>query len=491
MAWLPAMLVSGLAEAEQGVLVVHVQGPHGKPLAEVVLATKGDGSTGPATDLAGKTRIRLAPATGVGSRVTLQIVRAPKDYVFISPWDAAANVPPFENEAENYVPVVLAERGDRMMLENGSALVALAAQINRANAPRAVGEKTTEQQRKEALAEVARSFGLAPEEVDKAIRAWGQRTEDPYEKGLAAWYERHYPEASDLLARSFRQRKAAAEKGARESEDAACFLGQALYEQPKYRESAEAYREALRYRPEDATVMNNLGLSLRQAGDYAGAEPLYRRALAIREKALGSEHPDVAQSLNNLAELLRAKGDCAGAEPLHRRALAIWEKVLGPEHPNVATSLNNLALLLKAKGDYAGAEPLHRRALAIFEKALGPEHPNVATGLNNLAGLLQAKADYAGAEPLFHRALAICEKALGPEHPSVAASLDNLAALLEARGDYAAAEPLYWRALAIDEKVLGSEHSDVATDLNNLAGLLWAKGNYARAEPLYRRALAI
>ena len=26
-------------------------------------------------------------------------------------------------------------------------------------------------------------------------------------------------------------------------------------------------------------------------GDYAKAEPLYRRALAIREKALGAEHP--------------------------------------------------------------------------------------------------------------------------------------------------------------------------------------------------------
>jgi len=38
-------------------------------------------------------------------------------------------------------------------------------------------------------------------------------------------------------------------------------------------------------------------------GNYAEAEPLYRRALAIVEKALGPEHPNVAASLNNLAEL--------------------------------------------------------------------------------------------------------------------------------------------------------------------------------------------
>ena len=42
-------------------------------------------------------------------------------------------------------------------------------------------------------------------------------------------------------------------------------------------------------------------------GKYDYAEPLYERSLAIREKALGPEHPDVAQSLNNLAGLLRAQ----------------------------------------------------------------------------------------------------------------------------------------------------------------------------------------
>ncbi len=41
------------------------------------------------------------------------------------------------------------------------------------------------------------------------------------------------------------------------------------------------------------------------------------------------EHPDVAQSLNNLAELYRVQGRYAEAEPLYQRALAIREKALG------------------------------------------------------------------------------------------------------------------------------------------------------------------
>jgi Tetratricopeptide repeat len=43
----------------------------------------------------------------------------------------------------------------------------------------------------------------------------------------------------------------------------------------------------------------------------AKAEPLYERALAIREKFLKSEHPDVAMSLNNLTQLYQAQGQYA------------------------------------------------------------------------------------------------------------------------------------------------------------------------------------
>ena len=63
----------------------------------------------------------------------------------------------------------------------------------------------------------------------------------------------------------------------------------------------------------------------------------------------------MATALDNLASLLQATGDYAAAEPLSRRALAIDEKVLGPDHPEVAIDLNNLAKLLYAEGNYAGS----------------------------------------------------------------------------------------------------------------------------------------
>ncbi len=75
-----------------------------------------------------------------------------------------------------------------------------------------------------------------------------------------------------------------------------------------------------------AASLNNLA-SLHQAqGNYAEAEPLYRRSLAIREKALGPEHPDVAQSLDNYAALLRETGRADEAAEMEARAKAIRAK---------------------------------------------------------------------------------------------------------------------------------------------------------------------
>lgn len=74
--------------------------------------------------------------------------------------------------------------------------------------------------------------------------------------------------------------------------------------------------------------------------------------------------------LSNLAELYRAMNRYHEAEELYSRAIAIQEKVLGPEHPDLAVTLNDLAELYRNEGRLAEAEPLYRRSLAIREKAL-------------------------------------------------------------------------------------------------------------------------
>lgn len=200
-------------------------------------------------------------------------------------------------------------------------------------------------------------------------------------------------------------------------------------------EAALAYAEEVLgpEHPQTLTAISNLGFLMMATGDYAGAEPLYRRALDASERVLGPEHPQTLVSVNSLGYFLSSTGDYAGAEPLLRRALDGWERVLGPEHPDMLVSVNNLAGLLQATGDYAGAEPLYRRALDARERVLGPEHPDTLGSVNNLAFLLQTTGDYAGAEALYRRAIVGLEKKLGPDHPWTKGARANLEACLAAR----------------------------------------------------------
>ena len=203
------------------------------------------------------------------------------------------------------------------------------------------------------------------------------------------------------------------------------YMGTALraYQERRFTEAEEqlkaALKEAEKFEPSDSRLAESLnalaGLYSAQ-GKYAEAEPLYKRSLAITEKALGPEYPDVATSLNNLALLYSAQGKYAEAEPLYKRSLAILEKAVGPEHAEVAVALTALAIFYEDQERYGEAEPISKRALAIREKALGSEHPDVAQSLNGLAGIYQQLGKYEDAESLAKHSLAIREKAFGPEH---------------------------------------------------------------------------
>ncbi len=243
--------------------------------------------------------------------------------------------------------------------------------------------------------------------------------------------------------------------------------------------------------PTLATLAYKAALYIYQcAGRYTEAQPLFQRALHIRERVFGPDHPKVAEVLHGLATLFWDQGNVQ-AEALYQRALAIREQALGPEHPRVAPTLNNLGILRWEQGRYDEAEALYQRALAIIEQALGPDYPLAANTLNNLAELYRNQGRYDEAEALGQRALTIGEQALGPEHPIVAYPLENLAGLYREQSKDAEAEALYQRALYIREQAMGTDHPHLAFSLTGLANLYRDQGRYAEAKPLYQRALAI
>jgi tetratricopeptide (TPR) repeat protein len=241
----------------------------------------------------------------------------------------------------------------------------------------------------------------------------------------------------------------------------------------------------------EASRLLNLASVRFSTAEYAEAQALFERALAIQEQLHASEGPDVARTIGNLASVYATTADYAKSRELLVRALAIDEEALGPNHPEVANLLNNLANVEAATGDDAHARAGYERARQIWEDAFGPNHPDVATSLVNLGTLEHDSGRHEEARALYQRAATIREAVLPPDHPEIGKSLVNLGNVDTMTGNYERAKDEYERGLAILEKALGRTHPDVASALTNLGRVLHHMGESARAHALFEEALAI
>jgi len=276
-------------------------------------------------------------------------------------------------------------------------------------------------------------------------------------------------------------------------------LGLVLQVQGRYGEADPLFRKELTLRlkalppahPDTAASYRSLADNLDGLGKYAEAEPLHRKALAIALKALGPDQPDTAASYYGVAMNLSAQGKYAQAQPLFEKALEIGRRVLTDDRRDTAASYYGVAMNLNAQGKYAQAQPLFEKALEIFHRLLTDDHPDTARSYNGVAFNLDAQGKNAQAQPLHEKALEIHRRLLTDNHPQTAGSYKNLAANLNAQGKFAQAQPLFERALQIRRRLLTDDHPDTATGYNNLAGNVDAQGQFAQAQPLHEKALEI
>jgi tetratricopeptide (TPR) repeat protein len=70
-------------------------------------------------------------------------------------------------------------------------------------------------------------------------------------------------------------------------------------------------------------LLQDWGLVNQMQGRNAEAEAIYKRLLAIVEKAGGEQHPSVGAALNNLVGLYETQGRQAEADALRKRMLDV------------------------------------------------------------------------------------------------------------------------------------------------------------------------
>jgi serine/threonine protein kinase len=243
--------------------------------------------------------------------------------------------------------------------------------------------------------------------------------------------------------------------------------------------------------PSTLDSMASLGTVYDNQSRYAESERLRSRVLEIQRRVLGPEHPDTLASMTNLASTFNREGRLAEAERLYAQTIDIEKRVLGPEHRETLRSMHNLATVYQIQGRYPEAERLESRVVEVYRRVLGPEDPDTLLDITNLAKLWLQQGRYPEAERTLSRMLAIQKRVLGPEHPLVLETMTNLALVYQDQGRYAEAEPLEKRTLEIQERVLGPEHTSVLWSMNNLALTYQSEGRLEEAERLHTRTLDI
>ncbi len=253
----------------------------------------------------------------------------------------------------------------------------------------------------------------------------------------------------------------------------------------KFAEAATVFREALADQPDNPTLMINLGIALRFAGERREASALFTKALRSPDgrRSAGHQLAQLAMEDGNLLEaermlrwVLEREG---GAVEVHNSLGLVLEKQGRTEaaaraysesarlDANAAEPRNNLGNLarLERRGD--DAERWYLAAIAA--------DPYFVGAYNNLALLCQDRGQIDRAIDLYGRALA--------KAPKNAVVMNNLASLYFATGENREARNLWRKAVEADRKY--------ASPLNNLAGLALAEGDTDSAADLLDRALAL
>jgi serine/threonine protein kinase len=240
----------------------------------------------------------------------------------------------------------------------------------------------------------------------------------------------------------------------------------------------------------EAAIRDTLGESYAYLGEPVLAVRQLERALELRRRVLGLDHPETLSAMNNLALAYQDAGRLADAIPLLEEALRRSQVQPGPASASTLIWMNNLASAYWDAGRLADALPLLEGVLKRRRALLGPDRPETLVSLNNLSIAYRDVGRLADAIPLLEEALKQRRVRLGPDHPETLISMDNLAQLYGDAGRSSEALALYEEAVAGFKARLGADHPDTLLAMTNLARA-YLVGRPAQAEPLLREVLAI
>jgi tetratricopeptide (TPR) repeat protein len=194
-----------------------------------------------------------------------------------------------------------------------------------------------------------------------------------------------------------------------------------------YAEILPIERELYPHDIQTARTLEGLSYGLVRDGQGQQALKLAEEALDIAIKATGENSLDTALAYSSVAESYRILKSGDRALPLYRKARALYEKALGPDHPRVASILSQEGLLLMRDGKFALADQSMMQSLKSLKKSCPSCATELAIAESNLGLLRLRQKRYRDADEAFSTAIELREKIGANTSPELADVLQSLA----------------------------------------------------------------
>lgn len=226
----------------------------------------------------------------------------------------------------------------------------------------------------------------------------------------------------------------------------------------------------------------------RSTGDFAKAEKMY--ALALEEADHSREREMLAaRTLELASDCQLEQGDADDAEKNVREALALLEKKVGRDSPELIGALSRLSKACLEQQELDDAEAAMQRVISIL--ASDP-HGQIAAKIrcaNNLAWIRLAQKRTDDAEKLVRSALDETEQVEDDFDVMAAECLDTLAHVFLAAKQYDQAEACGRQAIAIAHAKYGQSHVKVGQYIDTLGEIYVGTGQLAEAEHHFHAAI--
>lgn len=166
-----------------------------------------------------------------------------------------------------------------------------------------------------------------------------------------------------------------------------------------------------------ANTWDQMALVQRDRRDFRSALDAWNRAIAIRTRVHGPEHPEIARLLGQTGVPWMELGDLDRARQALEASLAMFTRTARPDAPDRWTPLNILADVEGRCGNMALNLDLLQEALRIVRFHYGEDSREAMTLRGNISVALSNLGDYDGARAIMQTLLPLAEAQYGPKSP--------------------------------------------------------------------------